>query len=1264
MSSDSSPIQERQVGDYLIQDILGDGGFAKVYLGMHIPTKERVAIKIIDKEELFSEEINKKRLFLEISILKKVRHKNIIKLYEIMETPATLYLVMEYCNNGELFDYIVSKDKLNEKQACVFYQEIIDALSYLHSINIVHRDVKPENILLNTINRKINCKLIDFGISRTFEKNELIETPCGTASYAPPEMHNGERYNPILSDVWSSGVLLYSMVCGFLPFNEEDEYINIKNIIQGNYEFPEDEGLSSEVIDLIRHLLDINTSTRYNLEQIRQHPWFNLIPPISRPGIIIGYHKIPIDPKILKQCIEFGYDKDKVIESVEKNRYDKNSAVYYILLKKFEIQGIESISDLYSEKYLEYINDRNNLLTEEEISDLKNEMEKIENEENIKDLNKEFEEEKEDKSFERIYSEKSLEEINNDSDSMKSLKEIEPNQDKNKLTLISDDEKEEQKEENIKNYNTEEINILKSNLYNEINSSNIDSNKYEDAINKIDNKEEINNIEIQGNEKEKEIKVEDNDIIGKKFEEKKERSDIKREEILNKIKEKIKKEKEMGENKEAQKENINKENIEIQENKENYNDNKENIEIQENKENNNNDNKENQKEMKEEKKENKEENKVKIEEREEEKKKKYQDKKKEKLVRSYGINIKKSNINKKDLSLKLRPFNSLIQESKTKELLNIEEPENIHKEILNSSFTIKITDKIKENILKMKNPKNKDKMTNIKILKALNELNTKKVKNEKKNREKKVKFQKDEDNILNKGNKIEHTIIKNRNASVQLRRKRIKEEEKEKEIEKENISKKNIHHSLRKVNKDKQYIKSKKYFSIKNNINLINNNNPKKSLRFSKRTEIRPKEKNDNNNSKNNINKDGKKSNIKISKQNLQSNKSLKEPKKTRHIYLKSETNISVKSEKINSKNNMRKTINYKSRNTEKAKGINNTTSININSRNIKKSNFYIKQKTLNYSQVDKKNKDQKQKLTIENYHTHTQNLPKNVKKINKMNVREKILQSYNTNDVTNNKRNNSVEFRKNKIKNNRENNIRNNSIEFRRKRNNNNEVNNGRNNSIELRKSKIKNTEENLINNKLKITKHNTNRSKKEKTRNNETIELRKKLGASIKNKLDLTNYFEKIDKNKINENFPNTERNQKKEKIKIDKNSSYRGPLGIKNLIISDSIEFIQDKIINSLRLNQIKFWKINPFKFSCCTKNMDKFFVEICFVSDLVTYKNSIRKNDNEEEVNEDGEEEINSGKKYLFYIKIMLSKENNDIPHCKLLEKVIDAIQKKS
>ena len=657
MSSDSSPIKDRQVGDYLIQgDSIGTGGFAKVFVGLHIPTKERVAIKIIDKEELFSEEVNKKRLLLEISILKKVRHKNIIKLYEIMETPETIYLVMEYCNNGELFDFIVSKDKLSEKQACQFYQEVIDALSYLHSQNIVHRDIKPENILLNRINKNIDCKLIDFGISRNFETNELIHTPCGTASYAPPEMHNGDPYNPILSDVWSSGVLLYSMVCGYLPFSEEDEYENIRNILKGNYELPE-EDLSPEIIDLIKHLLDIDPNTRYTLEKIKKHPWFNLISPNSSPGIIIGYHRIPIDENIIKQCESYGYNREEVIESVEKNRYNKNSAIYYILLKKAEIQGIESISDLYSEKYLEYINDKNNLLTEEEINKFKKEMEENEKEDKGRDLNNEFENIK-DESLENLYSEKSLEEIKNN----ESSSENEDKKNKKELVFFSDDEQND--ENDIKDdIELEEIGkkeLSKNNSDNEINNSFFENeNKNELNLEKLNKKEEedsLKNIGVDINEDnqndgmENNNELKDNYIVGNGFKEKT---------------------------------------------------------IEKNIENNF------------------------------EKKQENEDKKNEKnkliKMKSCRITRNKSNNNiKNNISSNLKIYHSFDLESKIYEILNYQETpidNNKNNDELNASFTIRLTDTVKENILKMKNPKKKDNMTNIKILKAIEELNNEKVKN-------------------------------------------------------------------------------------------------------------------------------------------------------------------------------------------------------------------------------------------------------------------------------------------------------------------------------------------------------------------------------------------------------------------------------------------------------------------------------------------------------------------------------------------------------
>ena len=351
---------DKQISDYILHDEIGSGGFAKVVKGIHIPTGEKVAVKIMNKIQLFTDPLNLRRVKTEISILKLVRHKNIIKLYEVIETPQKIYLIMEYCEGGELFDYIVQKQHLTERQACAFFHEIIDALEYLHSINIVHRDIKPENLLLDKINKKISLKLIDFGISNIYNMQNLLKTPCGTASYAPPEMHKGEKYYGLLTDIWSSGVVLYAMAFGYLPFCDDDEEINVTNIIEGNYEIPS--SASPELYDLLIHLLDINPLTRYDIDQIKVHPWYNMISTnTNRPGLIVGYHKIPIDERIINVCQTYGYDANKVRESVINNSYDNNSSIYYIILNKMKAMGIESISDLNSPEFLNYINDPKNI---------------------------------------------------------------------------------------------------------------------------------------------------------------------------------------------------------------------------------------------------------------------------------------------------------------------------------------------------------------------------------------------------------------------------------------------------------------------------------------------------------------------------------------------------------------------------------------------------------------------------------------------------------------------------------------------------------------------------------------------------------------------------------------------------------------------------------------------------------------------------------------------------------------------------------------
>ena len=1142
MSSDSSSIEERQIGDYLIKDSIGNGGYAKVYLGTHIPTKENVAIKVIDKEELFEEEINKKRLLLEISILKKVRHKNIIKLYEIMETPQTIYLVMEYCNSGELFDFIVSKDKLNENQACSFYQEIIDALSYLHSQNIVHRDVKPENILLNRINRKINCKLIDFGISRTCQNNELVTTPCGTASYASPEMHKGEAYNPILSEVWSSGILLFSMVCGYLPFSEEDEYENINNILKGNYEFPDDIELSPEIKDLIKHLLDINPNTRYNLEQIKQHPWLNLVPHNSRPGILIGYHRIPIDSKILTQCELYGYKKEEVIDSVKNNRYNKNSAVYYILLKKLENEGIDSISDLFSDQYLEYINDKNNLLSEEEIIDFKKELENEDNKE--KYLNNENENKNDDKSLDDIYSEKSEKSIEDNNSNNDESSENGQRKDNKDIILYSEDEKNEE-EKNINKDELEELNNkIEAGIYS-------DKDIYKVILKSGNkNKENLDNLN----------RIEQNQIL------------INDE---NKLKKEIE---ELNDKENEKKENIEENILEVKSSK-NIDNEIINLNIDDK-----------NKEKKEEKKENEKQNEI--------------------------LSINENNSKKIDFSHKLKTFNSFNFIPNDYEKLNSREKvidNNNNDDILNVSFTIRLTDTIKENILKMKNPKKKEQISNFKILNNLNQLNPEKVKNVPKNNVRKVKFGQKE-NILSKGNKKDHTIIINRNASFHLYKRKnnnVNEENK--------IQKNNMHFSLRKSNKRKKYSKYKTISKIDNN--KKNNNINKMSikyLRISNNIELKNK-----NFAFNNNNKNVRKSINKIPKGNSHNfnDNNNKIQRKSNYAYTKDNFNIDkIGKIKKDIKNNMRFTMKIKSRNdkndkNEKSKEFNSKTIV-TNSRNTKISNSFILNKRKSNKNLDIS------KFTIKSFYTNI-NLKENKKIQNNKIIKNKNTSfGYNTN------------YNINKL--------------------------NSTKNIINLRKNKIKNNEENN-NNKLNIFRNN---SKNKKVRINRSTDVRTKFGYSVKNKNDLNLNIEKIEKNKIKEKEINNSNKsvegvKRKEKILNDK-YIFKGPLDTKNLIISESIENIQEKINNGLNLNKIKFWKLNPLKYSCCTKNMVKFTIEIFFLFELSKFKNSIKNNKDLEKYSNDN---INSDKKLLFYIKILLSKENNDIPNCKFIEKVIDYIKSK-
>ena len=297
-----------------------------------------------------------KRVQKEINILKRLRHKNIIQLYEVMESKKNLYIVMEYCEGRELFDHIVAKKRLTDLEACKLFQEIIDGVEYLHYQCIFHRDLKPENLLLDYKN---SIKISDFGLSTTYTRGSMLSYPCVTPSYAPPEMLKGDEYSGLLSDIWSCGIILYAMLCGFLPFTESKEEIICQKIMEGDYEMPD--YLSPYAVDLLNNILKIDLNERYDLDQIKSHPWFNLNKPNLRPGIITGYHKIPIDLRILNQIEDYGYNKQKCKINLENNKYDSITSVYYLCLRKFIKEGGVSISDLNSDDYLNFIDDPDNI---------------------------------------------------------------------------------------------------------------------------------------------------------------------------------------------------------------------------------------------------------------------------------------------------------------------------------------------------------------------------------------------------------------------------------------------------------------------------------------------------------------------------------------------------------------------------------------------------------------------------------------------------------------------------------------------------------------------------------------------------------------------------------------------------------------------------------------------------------------------------------------------------------------------------------------
>ena len=260
--SDYSNIQ-----NYSLKEDIGEGNFGKVKIGIFKKTGEEFAVKILNKKKIKIK--MKNAVFKENEIITKFNHVNVIFVYDIIEDDENYYIVMEYCKSGELFDYIVDHQHLEEDEASVFFYQLINGVEYIHSLGIAHRDLKPENLLLT--DNKI-LKIIDFGLSHEFNGEEFLRTKCGSPSYAAPEIIKGLPYDGFKTDVWCCGIILYAMVCGYLPFEGENNKILFKAIVECNPEIPE--YLSEDTQDLIGAILRPDPDDRITIEEIKKHDFY------------------------------------------------------------------------------------------------------------------------------------------------------------------------------------------------------------------------------------------------------------------------------------------------------------------------------------------------------------------------------------------------------------------------------------------------------------------------------------------------------------------------------------------------------------------------------------------------------------------------------------------------------------------------------------------------------------------------------------------------------------------------------------------------------------------------------------------------------------------------------------------------------------------------------------------------------------------------------------------------------------------------------
>ena len=354
MSNDYSDIN-----NYIMKKDIGEGNFGKVKLAIFKPTGEEFAIKILNKKKIKKQ--MKNQITKEKEILAKLNHINIVFVYKIIDTEEEYYIVMEYCKLGELFDYIVKMKRLSEEESAVFFYQLINGVEYIHSKGFAHRDLKPENILLTE--DKV-LKIIDFGLSHEYNEEQLLKTKCGSPSYAAPEIISRPNYNGFKIDIWCCGIILYAMLCGYLPFegNSESDNNNIqlfRNILDCEIELPE--FLSEISKHLICKILNPEPNERISIKNIKKHPFYLKGKKLCKIDYTYTEEIIKTRESFYKNNNSEENNKNINNLTKDKSSYIENNEINNVITEgNIKLNAKNSIDILSNNKYKFTINDENN----------------------------------------------------------------------------------------------------------------------------------------------------------------------------------------------------------------------------------------------------------------------------------------------------------------------------------------------------------------------------------------------------------------------------------------------------------------------------------------------------------------------------------------------------------------------------------------------------------------------------------------------------------------------------------------------------------------------------------------------------------------------------------------------------------------------------------------------------------------------------------------------------------------------------------------